>query len=272
MPDEQKESDRAYYIKGACEGIFTISQVADRLHICTRRVKYLKAAYRKMGDAAFIHGNKGRTPVNKIPDDVFKKIVALKMTEPYRRVNFARFAEILRERGMSYDYTTIRKILVSAGIKSPKRHRLKKENVPCDWLGSGGLGLVFPRSSKENVGSYIDMCASYLSGSAPNGFERIDRTVYMNEEGSVIIKVINGTVVGSAIGNTFERTSEARKWQSQFYDFFERNNWMYSEVSKKGVEEIYIKDNVYALIISPWKKDNDLIVAMVMFVDDLNNF
>jgi hypothetical protein len=116
----QKEFNRAYYIRGACDGLFTVSQVAKRLRLRTRRVKYLKAAYR----------NKGRTPVNKIPDHIRKQIVALKMTEPYTGPNFARFTEILREQGISCNYTTIRNILISAGITSPKRHRPNKEKVP----------------------------------------------------------------------------------------------------------------------------------------------
>jgi hypothetical protein len=66
----------------------------DRLRLCTRRIKYLKAAYRTIGDAAFVHVNKGRTPVNKIPDHIHKKIVALKMTKPYLGANFAHFTEI----------------------------------------------------------------------------------------------------------------------------------------------------------------------------------
>jgi transposase len=124
----QKEFNRAYYIRGTCDGLFSIRQISERLRLCTRRVRYLKAAYRNIGDAAFVHGNKGRTPVNKMPDHIRKQIVALKTTEPYREANFAHFTEILRERGISY--TTIRNILISAGITSPKRHGSNKEKVP----------------------------------------------------------------------------------------------------------------------------------------------
>jgi hypothetical protein len=96
MPTSQKEFNRAYYIRGACEGLFTVRVVAERLHLCARRVKYLKAA--------FIHGNKGRAPANKVPDNIRKQIVDLKATEPYTGANFAHFTEILREQGILYDY------------------------------------------------------------------------------------------------------------------------------------------------------------------------
>ena len=158
-PTNQKEFNRAYYIRGACDGLFTVREVAERLHLCTRRVKYLKAAYRKIGDAAFVHGNKGRVPANKVPDAIRKQIVDLKATEIYAKANFAHFAEILQEQGISYDYTTIRNILVNAGIKSPKCRRPKKDKAPhpprprreafgemlqadaspFDWLGTGEM-------------------------------------------------------------------------------------------------------------------------------------
>ncbi|MDR1325532.1 MAG: hypothetical protein LBK00_05800 [Treponema sp.] len=148
-PTSQKEFNRAYYIRGACEGLFTVREVAERLRLCTRRVKYLKAAYRKIGDAAFVHGNKGRVPVNKIPGDIRKKIVALKAAEPYTRANFTHFMEILQEQGVSYNYTTIRNILVNAGIESPKRRRPNKEKVPHP-----------PRPRREAFGELLQADAS----------------------------------------------------------------------------------------------------------------
>jgi hypothetical protein len=174
-PTSQKEFNRAYYVRGACDGLFTIRKVAERLRLCTRRIKYLKAAYRSIGDAAFIHGNKGRVPANKIPDDIRKKIVALKMTEPYLGANFAHFTEILQEYGISYTYSTIRNILTSAGITSPKCHRPHKERVPHpprprreafgellqadasphDWLGTG---------EKYALHGYIDDATGCVTG------------------------------------------------------------------------------------------------------------
>ncbi|MCD1654458.1 hypothetical protein K7J14_07035 [Treponema zuelzerae] len=47
--------------------MFTVSECADRLKITQQRVKQLKRAYRTIGAAAFIHGNKGRAPASKNP-------------------------------------------------------------------------------------------------------------------------------------------------------------------------------------------------------------
>jgi transposase len=171
----QKEFNRAYYVRGACDGLFTVTEVAERLHLSARRVKYLKAAYRKVGDTAFVHGNKGRVPKNKVPDAIRKKIVDLKASEPYTRANFAHFTEILQEQGISYDYTTVRNILTSAGIKIPKCRRPKKEKVPhpprprreafgemlqadaspFDWLGNGEMYALH---------GYIDDATGKITG------------------------------------------------------------------------------------------------------------
>jgi transposase len=149
-------------IKAACEGVFTVRQVAERLKISERRVKQLKANYRRTGDRAFIHGNTGRAPVNKIPLETRKKIIALKITEPYTRANFTHFTEILEEYGITVSYTSVRTILITAGHQSPKCRRPKKDRKahpprtrresfgellqadasPFDWLGAGELSSL----------------------------------------------------------------------------------------------------------------------------------
>jgi transposase len=148
-------------IRESCDGQFTVKQVAERLKLSEGRVKQLKAAYRERGNKAFVHGNTGRTPVNKIPDQIRQIIVGTKLTEPYLKANFRHFTEILTESGITYSYTTIRNILTAAGHKSPKCRRprkdikahpprLRRESFgellqadasPFDWLGTGELSL-----------------------------------------------------------------------------------------------------------------------------------
>lgn len=123
----QKAFERAYFIKGACEGLFTVTECADRLKVTPQRVKQLKRAYRTKGAAAFVHGNKGRTPAKAVPELIKKRIIELKQSEKYRDANFAHFTELLADHeGISYGKTTISGILKNAGIQSPKKRRSKK--------------------------------------------------------------------------------------------------------------------------------------------------
>jgi transposase len=128
MMKEQQSYTRAYLIKAACDGDFTAREVAQRLNLSIGRVAELKRKYRQVGDAAFVHGNKGRTPVNKIPDNARTIIIDTKLTETYYKANFLHFAQILEEdTGLHYSYSAIRKILLQAGHKSPKTRRTKKQ-------------------------------------------------------------------------------------------------------------------------------------------------
>ena len=142
---------------------------------------------------------------------------------------------------------------------------MKKLTVGLLFFGISALCF-----SQDYIGKNIIECISYLSKPVPKNYIRGDRTTYLNEERSIILKVNNGIVIGGSIGNAFDRTNEALEWQSQFYDYFESNNWVYSSLSEKGIE-IYVKNNIYALIISPTKRADNQIVAMIILIEDLNN-
>jgi transposase len=162
LPNSQAIYTKSYMIRAACEGHYTVRQVAERLKLSIGRIKQLKAAYRKIGDQAFVHGNTGKTPKNKIPEQIKQKIVAMKSSDLYIKANFAHFTEILGEAGIVYSYTTIRKILAAAGHKSPKSRRPRKElkshpprprrehfgellqadSSPYDWLGNGAQSAL----------------------------------------------------------------------------------------------------------------------------------
>jgi transposase len=162
LSNSQAIYTKSYMIRAACEGHYTVRQVAERLKLSVGRVKQLKATYRKIGDRAFVHGNTGRIPVNKMPNQIKQKIVEMKSSELYIKANFAHFTEILEEEDIAYSYTTIRKTLVAAGHKSPKGRRprrgaknhpprprrehfgelLQADSSPYDWLGNGAQAAL----------------------------------------------------------------------------------------------------------------------------------
>ncbi|MDR1252247.1 MAG: ISNCY family transposase [Treponema sp.] len=176
MLKEQEGYTRAYLIKAACAGGFTAREAAERLKLSIGRIDQLKRRYRKVGDAAFTHGNKGRIPVNKIPDNARVIIIATKLSEIYQKANFAHFAEILEEdTGLKYSYSAIRQILIAAGHKSPKTRRTRKQlevhpprprrecfgemlqgdASPFDWFDNG---------QEESLHGYIDDATGTVTG------------------------------------------------------------------------------------------------------------
>ena len=157
MIKEQATYTRAYLIEANCEGLFTESEIAKRLKLTPRRIQQIKHRYREIGDNAFVHGNTGRCPKHKISEETRNRIIELKLSDVYRKANFAHFTEILAEMGIVVSYTTIRNIMKEAKHKSPKSRRPKKEkqahpprprresfgemlqadSSPYDWFGTG---------------------------------------------------------------------------------------------------------------------------------------
>ena len=117
------------------------------------------AAYRKESVAAMAHGNRGRRPAHAVGEEVRPCVVALAQG-PYAGCNHYHLTEILVEReGLSLSRSTVRRILVVAGLKSPRRrrppkHRCRRERYPQegmllqidgsrhDWLGGRGPYLT----------------------------------------------------------------------------------------------------------------------------------
>ncbi|MDR2259258.1 MAG: ISNCY family transposase [Treponema sp.] len=159
----EKENYRKKIILDGLKGSITNRQMSMSLMITVRRICQIKEKYKKEGDAAFIHGNKEREPVNKTGPDVIEKILDFKEKERdgvkiFERVNFCHFSEILAEEcNIKLSEKTVSNILKSKGYVSPKKRRKKSEKKihlmrprkesfgelvqadgsPFDWLGDG---------------------------------------------------------------------------------------------------------------------------------------
>ena len=116
---------------------------------------------------------------------------------------------------------------------------------------------------QENINLYI----SYLEKSVPNGFQRMNRTTYMDESGNIVLSIDNNLVKACSIGVAFDYNHEANEWLAFYYNYFEDNNWEYS--NRAGLE-IYSKNNVYAIIVGASKREDGQIVSMIMFTKDFD--
>ena len=97
------------------------------------------AAYRKEGAAALAHGNRGRTPANATPLAIREQAVTL-ARERYSGVNHTHLAELLAEReGITISRSTLRRLLIGAGLPSPRRgrsprHRCRRQRMPQEGM------------------------------------------------------------------------------------------------------------------------------------------
>lgn len=95
------------------------------LSLSIRQIRRLQVVVTKYGAKGLIHKNRGRSPVNKLPE-VEHKVIAKLLNERYFDFNACHATEKLEEdHGIKHDIKTVRKIMVVEGLYAPrqKKHR-----------------------------------------------------------------------------------------------------------------------------------------------------
>ncbi len=155
----QEEQRRVVVLTSVREGRLTIPKAAGLLQMSERHTKRLLAAFRREGPAALAHGNRGRTPPNRLSAALRKRVVKLATTR-YAGFNHQHLTEmLLTEEALTISRPTVRRILLNEGLHSPRtrrarRHRRRRERMPQrgmllqmdashhDWLQGRGPRLV----------------------------------------------------------------------------------------------------------------------------------
>ncbi len=116
-----------------------VKDAASLLGVSERHTWRLLAAYRNHGAAALAHAGRGRKPGHTVPDGIRDQVILLGRTV-YAGVNHSHLTELLAEReGLTLSRSTVRRILVAAGIPSsrhrrPPRSRLRRERFPQEGM------------------------------------------------------------------------------------------------------------------------------------------
>ena len=118
----QKQLQRFRVMSLVEAGKITLKEAAEKIGRSYRQAKRIWKRFREKGVQGLLHGNEGRSPQNRIPDEVKKRIVELS-NQRYGAFNDRHFWEELWEQeGMVMGRETVRKIRREAGIL-PKRKR-----------------------------------------------------------------------------------------------------------------------------------------------------
>jgi len=151
----RKEQKRLMVLSAVGEGRLGVEEAAVGLWLSIRHVRRLLARFRKEGAAGVAHGNRGKRPHNKLDDSVRARVTQLAESR-YAGMNTQHLTETLDEsEGLSFSRSTIRRVLLEAGIRSPRirrapRHRTRRERrsqqgmllqmdgSPHDWLEDRG--------------------------------------------------------------------------------------------------------------------------------------
>jgi len=117
-------------------GEVTIEQAAAYLRLSVRQVHRLVGALRAEGAGALVHGNRARSPANRLDEERRSRLVELAVTR-YTGFNPVHLAETLAEEEPAFAVSarTVRRVLAGAGLtpsrtrRSP-RHRSRRERMP----------------------------------------------------------------------------------------------------------------------------------------------
>ena len=168
-----KEQARLKVLNSLLAEQMTVDQAAGLMGVSTRHTRRMLAAYRKEGVAALAHGHRGRRPPNATPETTRAEVLHLASTR-YFGTNHTHLSELLGEReGIDIDRSTLRRILVSAGLNSPRRrrppqHRVRRQRMPQEgmliqmdgsyhrWLGEGGPQFTLLLAVDDATGAVVN--------------------------------------------------------------------------------------------------------------------
>ena len=154
----RKEQNRLVVMNQVEGRKLTVNKAAALLALSPRHVWRILTAYRKEGASALAHGNRGHKPINTIAEDLRQQVVAL-ARDKYYGFNQQHFTEKLADQeGISLSRSTVRRILLTRGIRSPQKRRapkhrsrrerypqegqlLQTDGSPHDWLEGRGPEL-----------------------------------------------------------------------------------------------------------------------------------
>lgn len=137
----QQEQARLQVLNRVLARQLGVGEVAQVLGLSERHTWRILAAYREEGAAALVHRNRGRRPANVTPEGIRLQVIMLART-CYAGFNHTHLTEVLAEReGLVLARSTVRSILVGAGIGSPRRRRPPRHRCRRERMSQEGMLL-----------------------------------------------------------------------------------------------------------------------------------
>jgi transposase len=184
----QRELQRVEVISRCVDGHLACAIAAELLDLSPRQIKRLKARYRQGSAAALAHANRGRPSHRRLPQRIRQTILRLARTR-YAGFNDHHLCEKLSEQeGFSLSRETLRRLLRTAGIGSPRKRRppahrqrrlrsaregelVQLDGSPHDWLE--GRGPLLTALGMQDDASGKILAAQFFSSETSPGYFRL---------------------------------------------------------------------------------------------------
>ena len=172
-----KEQTRLQVLNSLFAEHMTLDQATTLMGVSPRHTRRILAAYREKGVAAVTHGHRGRKPANATSEAVIADVVHLARTR-YEGANHTHLSELLNEReSIAIGRTTLRRILVNAGLSSPRRrsppkHRVRRQRMPREGMLRQMDGSHHPWSGNRRPPFALLLAADDATGTVVNAVFR----------------------------------------------------------------------------------------------------
>ena len=183
----RKQWKRLDAVERVGHGKLTVEQGAKVLGLSRRQMTRLCTAFEKGGADTLVHGNKGRAPDHKTPEETRAKVIELIRTT-YKGFNDHHFTEKLQEvEEIAISRATVQRILRGAGVPAVQTRRARKyrgrrkrkaqvglmllwDGSPHDWLEGRGPRMCLMAAVDDATGQIMpgahfveqECAASYL--------------------------------------------------------------------------------------------------------------
>ena len=144
-----QEQRRLMVLNQVGSGALSGGEAAALVGLSVRQLRRLQRKYEVEGARALVHGNQGRQPANATSSTIRERVVAL-ATGPYVGFNQQHLTEMMAEHdSLQISRSTVRRILLEAGISSPRRRRRPRSFRRRDRLPREGMLLQIDASRHD---------------------------------------------------------------------------------------------------------------------------
>ena len=155
MTSKPKEQTRLQVLNSLLAEHMTLDQAAALMGVSPCHTRRILADYREIGAASLAHGHRGRRPASAILETTRSRVLHLARTV-YEGANHTHLSELLSEReGLDIGRTTLRRILINAGLKSPRRRRPPKHRVRRQRMPRQGMLIQMDGSHHPWLGDQV---------------------------------------------------------------------------------------------------------------------
>src|SRR5918992_477222 len=221
-----KELNRLQILNGVLERYWTIKEAAPLLGGSESQGWRLLTAYRREGARGLVHKNRGQMPPNATPEALQQQVVTLAQ-ERYQGINHPQLTELLAEReGLRLCRPTLRRLLVRAGLPSPRqgrppKHRCRRPRMPQEGMLLQLEGSYHPWLEDRGPWLTLLLAGDDATGTVPDALfqEQEDTRGYL----SLLQGIIEGRGVPLAVYTDGHSVFQPR-----------RGPWELSPVCRKG--------------------------------------